>query len=150
MMAPRCREGIGVPRCGSRNAALVCTGAGARHAAGVGRLDHEAVAHEPGAAPWHDPTLPRQQSRGGEDPGNPRVEPSLAWQGAGITIIDSCTALRAALEAAPELREWVVQRYIDRPLLVDGRKFHIRAYALCVGKVRVRSRITFVLFLRHV
>ena len=28
-------------------------------------------------------------------------------------------------------------RYIDRPLLVTGRKFHIRAYVLCVGSLSV-------------
>lgn len=31
------------------------------------------------------------------------------------------------------LREWVIQRYIDRPLLVSGRKFHLRAYVVAYG-----------------
>lgn len=30
-----------------------------------------------------------------------------------------------------------VRRYIDRPLLVGGRKFHVRAYALCVASLNV-------------
>ena len=38
---------------------------------------------------------------------------------------------------APDLREWVVQRYIGNPLLVSGRKFHIRAYVLCVGTLHM-------------
>lgn len=29
------------------------------------------------------------------------------------------------------------RRYIDKPLLVGGRKFHIRAYVLCVGSLAV-------------
>ena len=69
------------------------------------------------------------------------MKPSLTNQGAGISVIDSCAGLRAALEAAPDLREWVVQRYIERPLLAQGRKFHIRAYALCVGEVGAKIEI---------
>ncbi|KAJ1654587.1 putative tubulin--tyrosine ligase pby1 [Dispira simplex] len=37
-----------------------------------------------------------------------------------------------------QIREWVIQRYIDQPLLLNGRrKFHIRAYVLVVGGVEV-------------
>lgn len=36
-----------------------------------------------------------------------------------------------------QIREWVIQRYISRPLLLDGRKFHIRAYVLAVSNIRV-------------
>lgn len=62
------------------------------------------------------------------------IKPSITNQAAGIAVIDSCAGLRACLEAAPDLREWVAQRYVERPLLIRGRKFHLRAYVLCVGK----------------
>ena len=37
------------------------------------------------------------------------AKPSVTNQALGIAVIDSCAGLRAALEAQPELREWVVQ-----------------------------------------
>ena len=61
------------------------------------------------------------------------IKPSITNQAVGIAVIDSCAGLRACLEAAPDLREWVAQRYVERPLLIRGRKFHLRAYVLCVG-----------------
>ncbi|KAF1789507.1 putative tubulin-tyrosine ligase [Phytophthora cactorum] len=36
-----------------------------------------------------------------------------------------------------DIREWVVQEYIQRPLLLRGRKFHIRVYVLAVGGLKV-------------
>ncbi len=50
--------------------------------------------------------------------------------------VDSLHAPQACAlypSGAPDLREWVVQRYIGNPLLVGGRKFHLRAYVLCIG-----------------
>ncbi|KAJ9133071.1 Sure-like protein [Pleurostoma richardsiae] len=38
---------------------------------------------------------------------------------------------------ASHLRHFVAQPYIHPPLLVDGRKFHIRTYVLSVGSLRV-------------
>ncbi|KAG2377341.1 hypothetical protein C9374_009252 [Naegleria lovaniensis] len=37
-----------------------------------------------------------------------------------------------------QLREWVIQRYVDRPLLLcGGRKFHLRVYVVSVGALQV-------------
>ncbi|EFC47365.1 tubulin tyrosine ligase [Naegleria gruberi] len=37
-----------------------------------------------------------------------------------------------------QLREWVIQKYVDRPLLLcGGRKFHMRVYVLAVGALKV-------------
>ena len=35
------------------------------------------------------------------------------------------------------MREWVLQRYIANPLTVNGHKFHLRVYVLCVGALKV-------------
>ena len=38
------------------------------------------------------------------------------------------------------IREWIVQAYVDRPLLLPAmghRKFHVRAYVLAVGNIQV-------------
>lgn len=80
------------------------------------------------------------------------IKPSLANKAAGIQVFDSLEQLRAIFETddsdsdddddddredVSQIREWVIQRYIDRPLLVNQRKFHVRAYVLAVGNIQV-------------
>ena len=67
------------------------------------------------------------------------LKPSMTNQARGILVFNQLEQLKAALceEGAEDVREWVLQRYIHPPLLVGGRKFHLRVYALAVGALRV-------------
>lgn len=67
------------------------------------------------------------------------VKPSLANRAAGIAIVADAAAA-AAHVCSPALRavgQWVFQRYIERPLTLCGRKFHLRVYVLADGDLSV-------------
>ena len=68
------------------------------------------------------------------------LKPNITNQALGVRVFDDLGTLRQILssEEAWNLREWVVQRYVDRPLLVGGRKFHVRTYVLAVGAAPMR------------
>ena len=55
----------------------------------------------------------------------------------GLHLIRCTDDFVRAIEAHEDVHEWVVQRYVQRPLLVDGRKWHVRAYVVAVGNLRV-------------
>ncbi|QDZ20185.1 tubulin--tyrosine ligase [Chloropicon primus] len=63
------------------------------------------------------------------------LKPNITNQALGVTVFNDLDTLRSVLSSdeAWNLREWVVQRYVDRPLLVGGKKFHVRVYVLAVG-----------------
>ncbi|KAJ2357921.1 tubulin--tyrosine ligase [Coemansia erecta] len=97
------------------------------------------------------------------------LKPSLTGRGAGIYVFDTRERLLELLErefesddeddeeedsedrieggsggrsyqAVSQIREWVIQRYVNRPLLLEphqSRKFHIRVYVLAFGDLRV-------------
>lgn len=65
------------------------------------------------------------------------LKPSVTNKGMDIAVVDSWEGVLTALEEADHVREWVLQRYVERPLLVGGHKFHLRVYVLCVGALRV-------------
>ena len=67
------------------------------------------------------------------------LKPSLANKGAEVTVVLSIADVAAVVRSWSDVREWVLQMYIQRPLLVARRKFHLRAYVLLVGCVKVRA-----------
>ncbi|CAO3661084.1 unnamed protein product [Rhizopus stolonifer] len=79
------------------------------------------------------------------------IKPSLANKAAGIKVFNTLDQLRDIFEQdesdsdsddddeedVSQVREWVIQRYIDKPLLVNQRKFHVRAYVLAKSNIEV-------------
>eukprot|EP01035_Chromulina_nebulosa_P032703 gene32703-43710_t len=67
------------------------------------------------------------------------IKPSVTNKGADISVVGgNCWhEVLNVLENAPDIREWVMQRYIPDPLLIGGHKFHLRVYVVCVGAMRV-------------
>ncbi|CAG8526534.1 14889_t:CDS:2 [Racocetra fulgida] len=87
------------------------------------------------------------------------LKPNLGNKGADLKIFHTIDQLRSVFDVTHEeksvnidenllqlddvdesifhLREWVIQRYISNPLLINDRKFHIRAYVLAVSKIKV-------------
>ena len=63
------------------------------------------------------------------------LKPSAVNRGAGIRVFLVLEQLLEYISTDSDVREWIVSRYVDRPLLVGGRKFHIRAYVLAVGAI---------------
>jgi tubulin--tyrosine ligase len=67
------------------------------------------------------------------------LKASMVDRGKGLYLLRSVDDFEAAITAAgnEDVREWVLQQYVQRPLLVHGTKFHIRAYVLCAGNLSV-------------
>lgn len=70
-------------------------------------------------------------------------KPTSGSQGRGIRLIRTFAELRGPLrDAFPRERfraEYVVQRYVTKPLVVDGYKFDCRCYVVVTGVVPLRA-----------
>lgn len=73
-------------------------------------------------------------------------KPTSGSQGKGLRLVRNFAELRGPLRdafprGAERLRpaEYVVQRYVTKPLLVDGYKFDCRCYAIVTGIVPLRA-----------
>jgi hypothetical protein len=83
------------------------------------------------------------------------LKPSVTNKGLQISLCAVWEEVLDCLESCPDVREWVLQRYIEDPLLLpvtstaasvgssvdlhnpNFHKFHLRVYVICVGALRV-------------
>ena len=73
-------------------------------------------------------------------PGTPWIlKPSMANKGAEIFIVTSIAEVEAAVREWRDVGQWVLQRYIDAPMLATParHKFHLRVYVLADGALSV-------------
>lgn len=61
------------------------------------------------------------------------IKPAALNQGKGIEICSSLRDIIKSLRAKQSSQLWVVQKYIEKPLLFNGRKFDIRVWGLATG-----------------
>ena len=62
---------------------------------------------------------------------------SAGGKGEGICISRSCDKLLQHVDSSPSDTAWVVSRYLQDPMLIDGRKFDVRCWVLLDAKFRV-------------
>jgi hypothetical protein len=60
------------------------------------------------------------------------VKPTNAFARKGINVINNYKDLISWIKEYPNFKEWVLQEYIQTPLLYNNKKFHIRFYCLAV------------------
>eukprot|EP00127_Corallochytrium_limacisporum_P002229 Clim_evm17s109 gene=Clim_evmTU17s109 len=66
------------------------------------------------------------------------LKPSMGDRGEGLCLVQSLREVKQTIKRNPETRQWVMQRYLSKPLLsTDGRKFHLRVYVLACGDLHV-------------
>jgi len=65
------------------------------------------------------------------------LKPSIANKGAEVTVLSKMAEVVRCVSAATDIAEWVLQRYLPRPLLLKGCKFHLRVYVLLTSCLNV-------------
>ena len=79
------------------------------------------------------------------EPGKPPpmviIKPNKGCQGASIWVVRNVAELEAVRATDESSAAWVVQEYVDRPLLLDGYKFDLRIYALITSMTPLRIHL---------
>lgn len=115
------------------------TGGEERQVAGDGVRDSDAPAadeNQDGEEREEAGQLQQRQGAGGVRQNRRWIlKPSTLNKGAGLALGEGFQGVREAVHGSPDIREWVLQEYIGRPLLAEGCKFHLRAYALAGARL---------------
>ena len=78
------------------------------------------------------------------------VKPVKSFSGKGIIISDKKEDIISYVKNNTRYEEWVIQRYIENPMLYDNKKFHLRIYLLIcdnrfyyfnIGKVALAKKM---------
>lgn len=62
------------------------------------------------------------------------IKPAALNQGKGIEVCRTLKEIVKSFRSKPINSLWVIQKYIEKPLLFKGRKFDIRIWAVATGK----------------
>lgn len=79
------------------------------------------------------------------------MKPSMSDKGQGIRLFKTISQLQKIFDffdddengegyngiIINQLRHFIIQKLLMNPLIIDGRKFHIRCYVVCVGDLQV-------------
>ncbi|OQR85444.1 hypothetical protein THRCLA_10692, partial [Thraustotheca clavata] len=65
------------------------------------------------------------------------MKPSASNKGAEVNVFDTYEKFKGIISEWTDIREWVVQSYVERPLLLKKRKFHVRVYVVAVSSLQV-------------
>ena len=69
------------------------------------------------------------------------LKPSNMNQGRGIELFRNIREAKQILSKKTPHTHWVIQKYIERPLLYQDRKFDIRVWVLVTDRVDVKETI---------
>jgi tubulin---tyrosine ligase len=65
------------------------------------------------------------------------LKPSVTDSAAEVRVVQTMDEVRDSITRNMDIGDWVLQRYVDRPLLVRGCKFHLRVYVVAFGDLCV-------------
>ena len=65
------------------------------------------------------------------------VKPASLNQGRGIEIFRNMRDISNFIFNKNDIQHWVVQKYVERPFLYNGRKFDLRIWAIVTNDYRV-------------
>ncbi len=65
------------------------------------------------------------------------MKPSYLNQGKGIKVFNCLKRIREFIKKKKCKQDWIIQKYLEKPLLYKGRKFDIRVWVLVTHNLEI-------------